>query len=169
MGLHFFFNRFNGTRQWENPRVTSQPEPKKEEPVHPAVVRGYNPAIHGNYDPNADYAIGADEEVEQNTTSQQDQSGGADYAATAAFNRSTGRFNNTDAHPTHTPDAHTDEAKSGWQMNAFFDVNAAANSRDGRSLKDERRTLKLTKKEYLAVKAKNKAKKEEKRRAWLRD
>jgi hypothetical protein len=54
-------------------------------------------------------------------------------------------------------------------MNAFFDVDAAANSHDGRSLKAERRAKTLKKKELKALKDKRHAKKEEKRRAWLLD
>lgn len=54
-------------------------------------------------------------------------------------------------------------------MNAFFDVDAAANSHDGRSLKAERSGKKLSKGELKTFKDKRKAKKEEKRRAWLRD
>jgi hypothetical protein len=54
-------------------------------------------------------------------------------------------------------------------MNAFFDVDAAANSHDGRSLRAERSARKLTKKELKMFKEKRREKKEEKRRAWLRD
>ncbi|OBT72750.1 hypothetical protein VF21_08973 [Pseudogymnoascus sp. 05NY08] len=42
-----------------------------------------------------------------------------------------------------TPENHNDENKSKRQMNAFFDVDAAANSHDGRSLKAERSGKKL--------------------------
>lgn len=54
-------------------------------------------------------------------------------------------------------------------MTAFFDVDAAANSHDGRSLKAERRGKTLSKQELKAFKEKRRDKKEEKRRAWLRD
>ena len=54
-------------------------------------------------------------------------------------------------------------------MNAFFDVDAAANSHDGKSLKAERSGKKLSKAEVKAFKDKRREKKEEKRRAWLRD
>lgn len=67
------------------------------------------------------------------------------------------------------PEYHNDENKSKRQMNAFFDVDAAANSHDGRSLKAERRGKALSKKELQAFKNKRRDKKEEKRRAWLRD
>ena len=55
------------------------------------------------------------------------------------------------------------------QMNAFFDVDAAANSHDGRSLKAEQSNKKPSKNELKAFKEKRRARKEEKRRAWLRD
>ena len=54
-------------------------------------------------------------------------------------------------------------------MNAFFDVDAAAHAHDGRSLRAERSARKLTKKELKMFKEKRREKKEEKRRAWLRD
>ena len=68
-----------------------------------------------------------------------------------------------------TPENFNDENKSKRQMNAFFDVDAAANSHDGRSLKAERSGKKLSKQELKQFKEKRKAKKEEKRKAWLRD
>lgn len=130
---------------------------------------GYNPAIHGDYDPNADYAREAEEDHEE-------QDGDAalvplqapnpgDYASTAQFNRFTGRFQQAGLNP----DYHNDENKSKRQMTAFFDVDAAANSHDGRSLKAERRSKALSKKELQAFKNKRRERKEEKRRAWLRD
>ena len=67
------------------------------------------------------------------------------------------------------PDMHNDENKSRRQLTAFFDVDAAANTHDGRSLKAERRGKTLNKKELKAYKDKRRDKKEEKRRAWLRD
>jgi hypothetical protein len=67
------------------------------------------------------------------------------------------------------PGRHSDDAKSRRQMNAFFDVDAAANSHDGRSLKAERSNKKPSKAELKAFKEKRRARKEEKRRAWLRD
>lgn len=87
------------------------------------------------------------------------------YGATAQFNRFTGRFQ----HGSLNPELHNDENKSKRQMSAFFDVDAAANSHDGRSLKAERRNKSLSKKELKAYKDKRREKKEEKRRAWLRD
>ena len=192
----YFYNRFTQATQWDNPRVPDQtsrpldpppgldsssstvgrangPNNEQDEELHPAVAGGYNPAIHGDYDPNADYAqpVNSEPSAEQQQPIQ--YAPGTEptdeYAATASFNRFTGKFNNTNLHPTHTPVAHTDEAKSKRQMSAFFDVDAAANSHDGRSLKAERQGRKLSKKEVKEFKEKRGRKKEEKRRAWLRD
>lgn len=95
--------------------------------------------------------------------------GGADpaaiYTATGAFNRFTGKWQASDI----GPENHNDENKSKRQMSAFFDVDAAANSHNGKSLKAERSGKKLTKQELKAFKEKRKEKKEERRRAWLRD
>ncbi|KAF2021396.1 hypothetical protein BU24DRAFT_417054 [Aaosphaeria arxii CBS 175.79] len=134
---------------------------------------GYNPAIHGNYDPNADYAIEARRQEEEDEAAAEAAAAVAaglphptqDYSTTAHFNRFTGRYQASGINPNN----HSDEAKSQRQMNAFFDVDAAANSHDGRSLKAERRAKQLTKKELQAFKDKRREKKEEKRRAWLRD
>lgn len=128
---------------------------------------GYNPAIHGDYDPNADYAREAEEEKEELAAVPAGLPAAVaeDYATTAHFNRFTGRFQQAGMNPEY----HNDENKSKRQMNAFFDVDAAANSHDGRSLKAERRGKALSKKELQAFKNKRRDKKEEKRRAWLRD
>lgn len=175
----YFYNRFTGASQWTNPRVPNEetatvtndsapgtttttneiePPPPSDKPV----AGGYNPAIHGDYDPTAWYAqpIIA---PEADPTSNSDPA--AQYAASAAFNRFTGRFQNSELNPENF----NDENKSKRQMNAFFDVDAAANSHDGKSLKAERSGKKLTKTELKQFKEKRKAKKEEKRRAWLRD
>lgn len=167
---YFFYNRFTGKSQWENPReptstvaVSPDPAPPKDE--KPAAG-GYNPAIHGDYDPNAWYAQGNDAEAEEDTTMTAVAQNPADpYATSATFNRFTGQFQTEDM----GPGRHSDEAKSKRQMNAFFDVDAAANSHDGRSLKAERSNKKPSKQELKAFKEKRKARKEEKRRAWLRD
>ncbi|OHE98738.1 WW domain-containing protein [Colletotrichum orchidophilum] len=187
---YFFYNRFTGASQWDNPRVPSNPATAGATvvPAAPAApgttaiananatpsgppplptndappAGGYNPAIHGDYDPNAWYAKGSSaEEDEANQTS----SAVNEYGATAQFNRFTGQFQTLDD----GPDRHTDEAKSRRQMNAFFDVDAAANSHNGRSLKAERSGKKPSKSELKQFKEKRRAKKEEKRRAWLRD
>ncbi|KAL9598680.1 MAG: hypothetical protein Q9219_004349 [cf. Caloplaca sp. 3 TL-2023] len=175
----YFYNRFSGVSQWTNPRVpdTQQPGPPGvgsydriplEKPpgttTPPPKPRagGYDPAIHGDYDPTAPYAQEY-QEPEENPPPDADPS--AIYAATGAFNRFTGKWQASDINPEN----HNDENKSKRQMNAYFDVDAAANSHNGKSLKAERSGKKLTKQELKAFKEKRKEKKEEKRRAWLRD
>ncbi|KAJ5145840.1 uncharacterized protein N7515_000404 [Penicillium bovifimosum] len=173
---YYFYNRFTGVSQWENPRVPQAPvalastasvppAPGTYDPPQPAqqpepVIGGYNPAIHGDYDPNADYARYYEEPA---ATAGVDPA--AAYAATGTFNRFTGRWQAASINPEN----HNDENKSRRQMNAFFDVDAAANSHGGRSLRAERSARKLTKQELKAFKEKRREKKEEKRRAWLRD
>lgn len=168
---YFFHNRFTNETTWENPRLRnnsasqSQPAPSgaAEPPKNERLpAGGYNPAIHGDYDPNAWYAKNSEENA-----SGQDQGvdTAAAYAAMGTFNRFTGRWQAAEQNP----ERYNDEAKSRRQMNAFFDVDAAANSHDGRSLKAERSGKKPTKAELKQFKEKRRAKKEEKRRAWLRD
>ena len=177
---YYFYNRFTQTSQWTNPRVpeptnaapgvgnydriekapgTESPPPPQERPYG-----GYDPAIHGDYDPTAPYA--------QEHTAPEDSNGqltGADsaaiYTATGVFNRFTGKWQPHNINPEN----HNNENKSKRQMSAFFDVDAAANSHNGKSLKAERSGKKLSKQELKAFKEKRKEKKEEKRRAWLRD
>ncbi|CAL3973328.1 hypothetical protein PZA11_005597 [Diplocarpon coronariae] len=177
----YFYNRFTGATQWINPRVpeVSQPAaaattahpappdvddplPAKTSPASDLPTTGYNPAVHGDYDPTAWYAQPSAPEP---VAAQAAADPTAQYAASAAFNRFTGRYQVADL----TPENFNDENKSKRQMNAFFDVDAAANSHDGRSLKAERSGKKLSKTELKQFKEKRKAKKEEKRRAWLRD
>ncbi|EPS34870.1 hypothetical protein POX_a00164 [Penicillium oxalicum] len=169
----YFFNRFTGLTQWENPRVPEAAAPgtvsastlealnstEKKAPV----LGGYNPAIHGDYDPNASYAQQHEEPSGEAGGSALDPA--AAYAATGTFNRFTGRWQADSIRPEN----YNDENKSRRQMNAFFDVDAAANSHDGRSLKAERSGKKLSKKELKMFKEKRRERKEEKRRAWLRD
>jgi hypothetical protein len=184
-GTFYFFNRFTKQYQWENPRVPqasasasgapgtsslSAPLPLEPPPKPAAVAGGYNPAIHGDYDPNADYARHeSDDEAPPinplNPTSQTEPS--EQYAATGAFNRFTGKWQA--AHLK--PENFTDESKTARQMGVFFDVDAAANAHDGRSLKAERRDIakRLTKKQLKEYKEKNRAKKELKRKQWLMD
>lgn len=176
----FFFNRLTGKSQWENPRVpnatdastavstTATTTANAEVPLPPTDERpaagGYNPAIHGDYDPNAWYAQGYKEDEDDGAQAVPLDAEGA-YGSTATFNRFTGQFQTADM----GPGRHSDDAKSRRQMNAFFDVDAAANSHDGRSLKAERSNKKPSKAELKAFKEKRRARKEEKRRAWLRD
>lgn len=168
----FFYNRFTGNTQWDNPRVpsVSADVPRPPENEKPAAG-GYNPAIHGDYDPNAWYAQGTADPDDETSTDAVAVAAltGADpsdpFGASAAFNRFTGQFQAGDL----VPSRHGDEAKSRRQMNVFFDVDAAANAHDGRSLKAERTNKKPSKAELKAFKEKRRARKEEKRRAWLRD
>lgn len=182
----YFYNRFTSASQWTNPRVPDA-EPlvagvgnydrMPSEPSLPGAVAalteeqatpaprphgGYDPAIHGDYDPTAPYA-------QEPTLDPLNAGTNADpsviYTATGQFNRFTGKWQAA----TLTPETHNDENKSKRQMSAFFDVDAAANSHNGKSLKAERSGKKLTKQELKAFKEKRKEKKEEKRRAWLRD
>ncbi|KAI9791606.1 MAG: hypothetical protein M1816_003692 [Peltula sp. TS41687] len=135
---------------------------------------GYDPSIHGDYDPTAPYAQeGAAEDPDDETAAAAgknallllDPATADMYAATGTFNRFTGKWQASGL----TPDNFNDENKSRRQMGAFFDVDAAANRHDGKSLKAERAGKKLSKKEVKAFKEKRREKKEEKRRAWLRD
>ncbi|RMD40051.1 hypothetical protein DV735_g5068, partial [Chaetothyriales sp. CBS 134920] len=171
----YFYNRFSHVTQWENPRVPSASQETATDAIASnhdrragsasGSVGGYNPAIHGDYDPNADYArahqaTGSGASGAEATAAAAAAAAEA-YAATGAFNRFTGRWQGADF----TPDRFSDEAKSKRQMHAFFDVDAAANSHDGRSLRAERQQKKLSKKELKAFKEKRREKKEEKRRA----
>lgn len=203
---YFFYNRFTNQTTWENPRLSNPnaasgsaavapvpnalgagtaaavaEPPKNERPP----AGGYNPAIHGDYDPNAWYAKGGDDPDDDNNDGGIGLNGGSSTeqqpglaapglvaadpasapAAIGAFNRFTGTWQAGELNP----ERHNDEAKSRRQMNAFFDVDAAANSHDGRSLKAERSGKKPSKAELKAFKEKRRARKEEKRRAWLRD
>jgi len=180
---YFFYNRITGETTWENPRVPSHGQAQTpalalapttentqlQTPPATAVpptnerlpAGGYNPAIHGDYDPNAWYAK-SNEEGESKVSVMDTATA---YAAIGSFNRSTGKWQGADQNP----ERHSDESKSRRQMNAYFDVDAAANAHDGRSLKAERSGKKPTKGELKYFKEKRRAKKEEKRRAWLRD
>ncbi|CBF77988.1 hypothetical protein AN8804.2 [Aspergillus nidulans FGSC A4] len=175
---YYFYNRYTGVSQWENPRVpdaavataAAPPAVGTEEPAPAekasAPLGGYNPAIHGDYDPTAPYA-------QQYERQEEGIHGGAGmglvntagYEAIGSFNRFTGRWQAASLNPEY----HNDENKSRRQMNAYFDVDAAANAHDGRSLRAERSAKKLSKKELKMFKDKRREKKEEKRRAWLRD
>ncbi|RDW61860.1 WW domain-containing protein [Aspergillus mulundensis] len=176
----YFYNRYSGLSQWENPRVpqaataaaaaAEPPAPGTEVPAPvekaTAPLGGYNPAIHGDYDPTAPYAQHYErQEEEHQGVPGMGAVNAAGYDAVGSFNRFTGRWQAE----SQNPEYHNDENKSRRQMNAYFDVDAAANSHDGRSLRAERSAKKLSKKELKAFKDKRREKKEEKRRAWLRD
>ncbi|KAI9674605.1 MAG: hypothetical protein M1829_003687 [Trizodia sp. TS-e1964] len=186
----YFYNRHSGASQWTNPRVppATSPSPTAALPDGPPGVGdysrisaadpppsitplppaprphgGYDPSIHGDYDPTAPYA-------QPSTPPAPDPAllppSDVDYSATGTFNRFTGKWQG--AHSAH-PETFSDENKARRQMSAFFDVDAAANSHDGRSLKAERSGKKLSRAEVKAFREKRKERKEEKRRAWLRD
>ena len=180
---YYFYNRFTKVSQWENPRVpeTAQAGIGNHDRIGDGVEDaaggedkharrphgGYDPAIHGDYDPTAPYALEAQaaEDAEQAGGNGVAADAAAIYGQSGAFNRWTGKWQRDDVNPEN----HNDENKSKRQMSAFFDVDAAANSHNGRSLKAERSSKKLSKQELKAFKEKRKEKKEEKRRAWLRD
>ncbi|KAI2642521.1 hypothetical protein GGS21DRAFT_175778 [Xylaria nigripes] len=166
----FFYNSITNESTWENPRVPSQAQGSaagSAATAAPAVnaqppAGGYNPAIHGDYDPNAWYAKNNQDDNEDEVPVMDTATA---YAAIGSFNRFTGGWQGDEQ----GPDRHNDESKSRRQMNAFFDVDAAANAHNGRSLKAERAGKKPTKTELKQFKEKRRARKEEKRRAWLRD
>ena len=168
---YYFYNRFTGLSQWENPRIPEATDAKSPS-LRPTTTRpiagGYNPAIHGDYDPNADYAK-VYEKDRQAADAPGNSTLGADpnqpYTSTGAFNRFTGRWQASSL----TPENFNDDNKARRQLNAYYDVDAVANSHDGRSLKAERSGKKLSKREVKAFKEKRRERKEEKRRAWLRD
>lgn len=188
----YFYNKFTGVTTWTNPRVpeaTTAPGIGSHDRIHGAAALeqdeqntndddvsrsrrrrphgGYDPSIHGDYDPTAPYAQEAAEEeaAGQNHGPLDPATMTSMYTSTGTFNRFTGKWQASSL----TPENFNDENKSRRQMSAFFDVDAAANRHDGKSLKAERAGKKLTKKELKAFKDKRREKKEEKRRAWLRD
>lgn len=134
--------------------------PPKTEP--PPEYQGYNPKIHGSYDPTAPYAQYHEAKPAQDqydSAAIAAQQVAADYTAVGAFNRFSGGFQTADK----STERHNDYNKSGRQMNAFFDVDAAANTHGGISLKEERRNQKLSKKEIQELSKKRREKKEKKR------
>ncbi|KJX96263.1 hypothetical protein TI39_contig685g00007 [Zymoseptoria brevis] len=127
--------------------------------------RGYNPAIHGDYDPKADYANWHKEKWAKEEAARHPAPipTADEYAATMQLNRFTGTAQGARPGPEH----HSDAAKSNRQLNAFFDVQAAANSNEGRSLKAERKEKKLTKEEVQAFNKQRAERKRKKRMAFL--
>lgn len=176
---YYFYNRITQATQWTNPRVPganapgvggydripdrapgTDPPPLPQQQQRP--YGGYDPAIHGDYDPTASYA---QESQPADDVNGEPADPAAIYTAIGVFNRFTGKWQPNSINAEN----HNDENKSKRQMSAFFDVDAAANSHQGKSLKAERSGKKLSKQELKAFKEKRKEKKEEKRRAWLRD
>ncbi|KAA8618146.1 WW domain-containing protein [Pyrenophora tritici-repentis] len=111
------------------------------------VCGGYNPRIHGSYDPNADYAIRAAKEEEE-----------AEVAANPALALQ---------QPGQGPEMHNDENKSRRQLAAYYNIDAADKEHDGRSLKAERRAKPPNKAQVKQYQKQRKEKKEAKRKAWL--
>ncbi|KAL7265943.1 hypothetical protein RUND412_011527 [Rhizina undulata] len=164
---YYFYNTLTGETTWNNPRVpliATDPAAVEAEAstatdtAYATSQMQYNPAIHGDYDPTAPYAQAHEPTLEETQSI---------YTSQAAFNRFTGKFQATTS--TKVPENYNDENKSRRQMEFYFDVDAAANSHDGRSLKAERQTKRLSKKELKQYKEKRKQRKEEKRKAWLKD
>lgn len=139
-----------------------------EGPSIPENYAGYIPSIHGNYDPNADYAKYHEEKRAEEQALANPYSaaalGAPTYDSAVALNRFTGHAQRSGV----GPDRHTDAAKAGRQMNAFFDAEAAANSHDGRSLKEERKAQKFSKEQIKQFNAKSKERKKTKQIAWLK-
>lgn len=98
-----------------------------------ADYQGYNPAIHGNYDPTAPYAKFHEQALSSSSAAEAPAAADV-YQAIGGFNRFTGAYQTGDK----SAERHNDANKSGRQMNAFFDVEAAANDHGGKSLKQER-------------------------------
>ncbi len=184
----YFFNRFTEQTQWENPRVRAT---SSGGATGSGIAGGYNPAIHGDYDPNAWYAKsvngggdggdGVDGGMPATSVAGVDGNGslllgdGEDAIAAAAAAGAAAILNananaNADADDYNSgSQRYSHDAKTGRQMNAYFDMAAASSAHDGRSLKAERSGKKPSRAELKAFKEKRRAKKEEKRRAWLRD
>lgn len=210
---YWFYNRFTGVWQQENPRVpdsstaattTSTTAAATTAPAadasaktalsNPAsIAGGYNPAIHGSYDENAWYAQNLRATTSTSSPSSSSSALGPaglqlppppsnpylaapdaslssseqqTYLTEGFFNRHTGQWQR----PDQGAERHSDEARARRQLRAYFDVDAAANTmHDGRSLKAERAGIKPSRAELRAFKERRRQKKEEKRRAWLRD
>lgn len=135
--------------------------------------QGYNPRVHGPYDKDAPYTayhswLEYDKWQQENPQAAAAQQAGAastqNYESTAQFNAHTGRFQTSEQ----SADRHDPANRANRQMNAFFDVDSAANSHDGRSLKEERRNNKPSKKEVAEMNQKRKEKKQAKRLAFLK-
>lgn len=161
----YFVNRFTQQTQWENPRVPDAAQGAAGGGGE--SLGGYNPAVHGDYDPNAWYAKGeaAPSSASGVAVTGVDVDGGDPIAAAAA---AAAAIIQGDAANTNGA-RYGHDAKASRQLNGFFDVAATNGAHDGRSLKAERSGIKPSKSELKAFKEKRRARKEEKRRAWLRD
>lgn len=132
--------------------------------------QGYNPRVHGPYDKTKPYSayhswLAFEKEHPAAAAGQQPQTTDHQmYGSTARFNSHTGRFQTDEQ----SADRHDAASKAGRQMSAFFDVDSAANSHDGRSLKEERRNNKPSKQEIAEMNQKRKEKKQQKRLAFYK-
>jgi hypothetical protein len=131
--------------------------------------QGYNPRVHGPWNKDAAYNAWHNytawvEANPQGAVQQPQAHGNENYDSVAGFNAHTGQYQNGEQ----SADRHNAANKAGRQMNAFFDVDSAANSHDGRSLKEERRNQKLSKKEVAEMNKKRKDKKDAKRLAFYK-
>lgn len=160
---YYFYNALTGQSTWTNPRV---PPATTLPPTLPTEATVYAPGTdlpppEGEGDPNYEptYYQLAHGITDPSAVTAEDIA--STYAATGTFNRFTGKWQ-----AGKNPENYNDENKSRRQMEFYFDVDAAANSHDGRSLKAERQMKKLSKKELKAFREKKKEKKEQKRRAW---
>jgi hypothetical protein len=154
------------------PGSEAQP-PQRSDAPRQDNYQGYNPKIHGNYDPNADYAKFHSRQQQRedpltaaaSLAAAQDPEAAAAYASTMILNRFSGATQMGGAEAG--PERHSDAAKSSRQMNAFFDVDSAANAHDGRSLKAERQAQRLTKQQVKEFNEKRAERKHKKRMAQL--
>lgn len=84
------------------------------------------------------------------------------YQVLGAFNRKNGNFQA----PEIGPERHSDQAKSGRQLNAHFDLEKAAQDHNGQSLKAELREKKLSRKEVQQFRKRKIEKKKAKLRSF---
>lgn len=166
---YYFYNALTGQSTWTNPRVPSATTIPPTLPTEGAEGAEYapdtdQPPLEGEGDPGYEptYYQLAHGITDPTAVTAEDIA--STYAATGSFNRFTGKWQ-----AGKNPENYNDENKSRRQMEFYFDVDAAANSHDGRSLKAERQMKKLSKKELKAFREKRKEKKEQRRRAWLKD
>lgn len=131
--------------------------------------QGFNSRVHGAWDKDAPYVayhnwLAYAEALEANPSGSAAQPAYQTYDSTAQFNAHTGRYQTADQ----STDRYDSSNRAGRQMNHFFDVDSAANAHDGRSLKEERRNNKPSKKEVAEMNQRRKDKKHAKRMAFLK-
>ena len=165
---YYFYNALTGQSTWTNPRVPSATTLPPTLPTEGAEGAEYAPGMdqpplegegEGDLGYEPTYYQLAHGITDPSAVTAEDIA--STYTSTGSFNRFTGKWQ-----AGKNPENYNDENKSRRQMEFYFDVDAAANSHDGRSLKAERQMKKLSKKELKAFREKRKEKKEQKRRAW---